>query len=115
MIDRYSLPRLLEPRSLDFHLAPTAEGENASPSLFYELICGYAPRSAKMLYLGRVCEAESGRMLHELPYGTTDPKKMGLWWERTTGQRPPEALLSQEPTNPTKVFGKASGASVEAA
>ena len=74
MIDRYSRPKLVEPLPLAFHLSSGAEGENAGIPLFYELIGGYDPRSGKVLYLGRVCDAESGRMLHELPYGSTDPK-----------------------------------------
>ncbi len=114
MIDRFSRPKLVEPRPLAFHLATTGEGENAGSPLFYEVISGFDPRSGKVLYLGRVCDAESGRMLHELPYGSTDPLKMGRWWKRTTGQQPPEALRTEEPTTvmPSR---RASHARVEAA
>jgi hypothetical protein len=92
MTDRYSRPKLVEPRPLAFHLTPTGEDENPGTPLFYEVISDFDPRSGKVLYLGRVCDAESGLMLHELPYGSTDPKKMGRWWKRTTGQQPPEEL-----------------------
>lgn len=34
----------------------------------------------------------AGNMLHELPYGSTDPAKMGRWWKRATGQNPPEEI-----------------------
>ena len=114
MTDRYSRPKLIEPRPLAFHLASSAEGENAGIPLFYELIGGHDPKSGKVLYLGRVCDAESGRMLHELPYGSTDPEKMGRWWERTTGQTPPEELRTEElaPATPSR---NADHASLEAA
>lgn len=114
MTDRNSLPKLIEPRPLAFHLASSAEGENAGVPLFYEVISGFDPRSGKVLYLGRVCDAESGLMLHELPYGSTDPEKMGRWWKRTTGQQPPEELRPQELT-PATPSRKAAHASSEAA
>jgi hypothetical protein len=119
MTHRNPLPKLVEPRPLDFHLSLAGEGENAGTALFYEVIGGYDPRSGKVLYLGRACDAESGLMLHELPYGSTDPKKMGRWWERTTGQTPPEALrpeeLAPEKLAPAKPSREAGHASVEAA
>jgi hypothetical protein len=114
MTDRYSRPKLIESRPLAFHLASSADGENAGIPLFYEIIGGHDPRSGKVLYLGRVCDAESGRMLHELPYGSTDPKKMGRWWKRTTGQQPPEGLAPEELRSATHPR-KAGHASVEAA
>ena len=114
MTDRYSRPKLVEPRPLAFHLTPTGEGENVGTPLFCEVIGWFDPRSGKVLYLGYVRDAESGRMLHELPYGSTDPMKVARWWERTTGQRPPEELGFDRLCAATH-SRKAGPASVEAA
>lgn len=78
------------------HWSPIRQPVQA-PALVYEVTETFEHESGKPLYEARIFDAESGEMIHPIPYRSTLLAPLARWWSRETGTEPPLELVGEVP------------------